>query len=72
VDLEVFDIKAIAEGDFYVKLQRRNEAGGLQWILIEVLWDGAAQDEFWEAFLVELVQICSKETHPFLSVVIST
>jgi hypothetical protein len=30
------------------------------------LWDGAAQDEFREAFLVELVQICSKETLPIL------
>jgi hypothetical protein len=30
------------------------------------LWDGAAQDEFREAFLVELVQICSKETLPNL------
>lgn len=36
VDLEVFDISSIDEGDFYVKFHLRNRADGFQWVLIAI------------------------------------
>lgn len=64
INLEVFDIGSIDEGDFYFKFHVRNKSDGFKWILIAVY--GAAQAEFKEAFLIELVQTCAKETLPIL------
>jgi hypothetical protein len=63
--LEVFDIGSIDEGDFYVKFRLRNKDDDFSWILVAVY--GAAQNEFKEAFLAELVQTCAKENLPLLA-----
>ena len=64
VNLLTFDIGAIDEGDFYVKFKLRNKVDGFIWVLVSVY--GAAQQEFKEAFLSELVHVCTKETLPIL------
>jgi hypothetical protein len=64
VNLEVFNLSSIDEGDFYVKFHVRNKVDGFQWILVAVY--GAAHEEYKEAFLVELVNSCSKESLPML------
>jgi hypothetical protein len=53
VNMEVFDIGSIDEGNFYVKFHLRNKNDGFRWVLVAVY--GAAQDEFKESFLAELV-----------------
>ena len=62
--LNFFYIRSIDEGDFYVKFLLRNKKDGFQWILVAVY--GAAQPEFKETFLTELVHACSKESLPIL------
>lgn len=56
--MEVLDISSIVEGEFYVKFHAWNKSDGFQWILVAVY--AAAQEEFKEAFLVGLVNACSK------------
>jgi hypothetical protein len=70
VNLDTFDIGSIEEGDFYVKFKVKNKSDDFKWILVAVY--GAAQPEYKEAFLTELVQTCSKENLPLLVGVIST
>jgi len=64
INLLEFDIGEIEEGDFFVKLKLRNKQDGFQWLLVSAY--GAAQHHLKEAFLTELVQLCSKETLPIL------
>ena len=60
--MEELDIGGIEEGDFFVKFRLRNKKDDFKWVLVAVY--GAAQPEFKEAFLTELVQSCSKENLP--------
>ena len=64
VNLESFDLGSIEEGDFYIKFHLRNKEDEFKWILVAVY--GAAQPEFKEAFLIELVRTCSKESIPLI------
>lgn len=64
VNLEFFDVSSIDEGDFYVKFHVRNKENAFQWILVAVY--GAAQEEYKEDFLTELVRSCRKESLPIL------
>ncbi|WVZ99657.1 LOW QUALITY PROTEIN: hypothetical protein U9M48_044920 [Paspalum notatum var. saurae] len=65
VDLEVFDIGAIAEGDFYVKFTLRSKHDDFKFVLYTVY--GPAQQQNKQAFLAEMVNTCSKETLPIKS-----
>jgi endonuclease/exonuclease/phosphatase family metal-dependent hydrolase len=62
VNLEGLDIGSIEEGDFFVKFGLRTKMNDFKWVLVAVY--GAAQHEFKESFLTELVQSCSKENLP--------
>ncbi|BAS88086.1 Os04g0204200, partial [Oryza sativa Japonica Group] len=64
VNLAVFDIGSISEGDFYVKFQLRNKEDGFKWVLMAVY--GAAQPDLKEQFLTELAHTCSNESQPLL------
>jgi exonuclease III len=64
VDLQVVDIGAIDEGDFYVKFHLCNKSDSFKWALIAVY--GPAQDDQEEMFLNELVNMCSHENLPIL------
>jgi exonuclease III len=60
VDLNVFDIGSIVEGDFYVKFTLRCKTNGFKFVLYSVY--GPAQIQNKSAFLSELANTCSKET----------
>jgi hypothetical protein len=62
VNLDVFDIGSIEEGDFYVKFKLRKKKDDFKWVLVAVY--GAVQPEYKEIFLAELVHACSKENLP--------
>ena len=62
INLGTFDVGEVEEGEYFVRFKIRNKEDGFQWNLISVY--GAAQDEFKEAFLTKLVQLCTKETLP--------
>jgi hypothetical protein len=62
VDLQVFDIGAIDEGDFYVRLKLCNKADSFKWALVAVY--GPAQDDLKKNFLAEMVNFCSLENIP--------
>lgn len=64
INEEVLDISSVDEGDFYVKFHVKNKDDGFQWILVAIY--GAAQEDYKEAFLVELVNSCNKEALPIL------
>lgn len=64
VNMDCLDIGSIDEGDFYVKFHLRNKKDNFQWVLVAVY--GAAQHEFKETFLTELVHTCSKEKLPIV------
>jgi hypothetical protein len=51
MNLDVFDIGGIDEGEFHVKSLLRNKEDGFKWAIIAVY--GAAQDGLKEAFLAE-------------------
>jgi hypothetical protein len=61
VNLLVFDIGAIFEGDFYSKFLLKNKEDGFTWALYAVY--GPAQDGENVQFLAEMAHICSSETH---------
>jgi len=63
-DLKVFDIRAIADGDFYVKFTLRCKSDGFKFVLYTVY--GPAQYQNKQAFLVELAKTCSKESLSYL------
>jgi hypothetical protein len=64
VDLSVFDIGAIDEGDFYVKFTLRYKSTDFKFVLYSIY--GPAQSQNKGAFLAELANTCSKENLPFL------
>jgi hypothetical protein len=64
VDLIVFDIGAIDEGDFYVKFTLRYKTNGFKFVLYSVY--GPAQVQNKNAFLFELANTCSKESLPYI------
>jgi hypothetical protein len=64
VDLSVFDIGAIDEGDFYVKFTLRYKSTDFKFALYSIY--GPAQLQNKCAFLAELANTCSRETLPFI------
>ena len=64
IDLNVFDIGAIDEGNHYVKFHLCNKMDGYKWALVVVF--GPAQNNLKEQFLTELVNMCSYEKLPIL------
>jgi hypothetical protein len=59
VNLDSFDVGSIDEGDFYIKFKVRSRKDDFKWVLVVVY--GAAQPDYKEVFLTELVHACSKE-----------
>ena len=64
VNADEIDVGSIEDGDFFVKFRLRNKLDGFKWVLVPVY--GAAQPEFKERFLTEVVQACNKEKLPLL------
>jgi exonuclease III len=64
VDLSVFDIGAINEGDFYVKFTLRYKSTDFKFVLYSIY--GLTQSQNKGAFLTELANTYSKENLPFL------
>jgi hypothetical protein len=64
VDLQIFYIGAIDEGDHYIKFYLCNKSDDFKWALVVVY--GPAQPERKENFLAELVHMCSHEILPLL------
>jgi hypothetical protein len=62
VDLSVFDIGAIDEGDFYVKFTLRYKSTDFKFVLYSIY--GTTQVQNKGAFLAELTNTCSRR--PFL------
>jgi hypothetical protein len=62
VNLDVLDVGSIDDGDFFVKFSLRDRKSDFKWVLVVVYW--AAQPEFKESFLAELVQACNNEKLP--------
>jgi hypothetical protein len=64
VDLHIFYIGAIEEGDYYIKFHLCNKVDEFKWVLVIVY--GPAQDKFKESFLAKLVNMCSHEKLPLV------
>lgn len=64
VDLMVFDIEAIDEGDFYVKFMLWNKSDAFKWALFVVY--GPAEQHLKENFLSDMAHTCSKEHLPYI------
>ena len=64
IDLNVYDIGAIDEGNHYVKFHLCTKMDGFKWALVVVY--GPAQNNLKEQFLTELVNMCSHEKLPIL------
>jgi hypothetical protein len=64
VDLQVFDIGAIEECDFFIKFKLCNKVDDFKWALVMVY--GPSQEEFKESFFAELVNMCSHENLPLV------
>jgi hypothetical protein len=64
IDLDIFDIGAVDEGDFYVKWHLCNKENNLKWALVAIY--GPTQSNLKEKFLTEMVQMCSHELLPIL------
>jgi hypothetical protein len=64
VDLSAFDIGAIDEGDFYVKVTLRYKSTDFKFVIYSIY--GPAQLQNKGAFLAEIANTCSKENLPFL------
>jgi exonuclease III len=62
VNLDAMDVGGIDDGDFYVKFKLRDRKSDFKWVLVAMY--GAAQREFKEAFLTELVHSCRNERLP--------
>jgi hypothetical protein len=59
VNLDVMDVGSIDDGDFFLKFGLKDRRSDFKWVLVAVY--GAAQPEFKESFLTELVRSCSSE-----------
>jgi hypothetical protein len=64
VDLDVFHIGSIDEGEHYVKFTLCNKYDSSKWALTNIY--GPTQNEQKESFLSELVQLVNKETLPIV------
>jgi len=64
VDMNVFDIGAIVEGDYYVKFTLRVKSNDFKFVLYSVY--GPAQLQHKRDFLVEMANTCSKESLPYI------
>jgi exonuclease III len=64
VDLNIFYIGAIDEGDFYVKFTLRYKSNDFKFVLYSIY--GPAQSQNKCAFLSELANTCSKEHLPYI------
>jgi hypothetical protein len=64
VDLDIFDIGAIDEGDYYVKFHMCNKDTYFKWTFVAVY--GPAQNAQKEQFLTEIVHMMSHERLPIL------
>jgi exonuclease III len=62
VNLDTMDIGSIDDGDFFIKFKLSDRKSDFKWVLVAVY--GAAQPEFKESFLTELVQACTNEKLP--------
>jgi hypothetical protein len=60
--MDSMDIGSIDDGDFFVKFRLRDRKSDFKWVLVAVY--GAAQPEFKESFLAELVRSCRSEKLP--------
>lgn len=60
VDLDVYDIGAIIEGEFYVKFTLCNKNDSFKWALVVVY--GPAQLDRKDQFLAELMRVGSHKT----------
>jgi hypothetical protein len=65
VDIDVFDIGAILEGDYFIKFNLHDKVDGFKWSLVSVY--GPAQDCFKQDFRSELVHLSTTETLPVLT-----
>jgi hypothetical protein len=64
------DVGSIDDGEFFVKFRVRDKVRDFKWVLVAVY--GAAQPEFKESFLTELVHSCNHERLPLALGVILT
>jgi exonuclease III len=64
VDLQIYDIGAIEEGDYYAKFHICNKSDNFKWALVVVY--GPAQEEHKESFLAKLLNMCSHENLPLV------
>jgi hypothetical protein len=64
VDLDIFHIGAIDEGDYYVKFHMYNKVTYFKWVLVTVY--GPTQNSQKGQFLTELVHMISHERLPIL------
>jgi hypothetical protein len=64
IDLDVYDIGAIDEGDYYIKFHLCNKVDYFKWALVAVY--APAQTHSREQFLTELVHMSSREELPIL------
>jgi endonuclease/exonuclease/phosphatase family metal-dependent hydrolase len=64
INLQLFDIGNITLGDYHIKFNVKTKVDDFEWALIAAY--GVAQDEFKEAFVTEMVQICSTDDKPTL------
>jgi hypothetical protein len=64
IDLDIYDIGAIDEGNYYMKFHLYNKNDYFKWALVAVY--GPAQAQHKEQFLIELVNLCSHEQLPIL------
>jgi hypothetical protein len=62
VNIDLLDVGTVEDGDFFVKFRVRDKKDDFKWVLVAVY--GAAQPEFKESFLTELVQACRGECLP--------
>jgi hypothetical protein len=64
IDLDIFDIGAVDEGDFYVKFHLCTKDNSFKWALVAIYV--LVQPNLKEHFLTEMVQMCSHELLPIL------
>jgi hypothetical protein len=62
VNIDLLDVGSIEDEDFFVKFRVRDRMSDFKRVLVVVY--GAAQPEFKESFLTELVQACRGESLP--------
>ena len=57
INQDFFEVENIEDGEFHIKFILKNKVDAFRWALLPVY--GAAQDEYKEQFLSELVRTCS-------------